>query len=559
MEISRILQKYGLLSRLVLGTILLVTNGATATEAELVAQATPPQIPDPSTADGTFLEPINRYNSDSSSDPMAQITNVWRLRDISPGDWADRALRNLVERYGCLAGYPDGTYRGKRALTRYELAAGLNACLQQMELLIAESEAVARSEIQKLQRLAQEFEAELATLATGVDNLEGRVAFLEDHQFSTTTKLDGEVIFGLASILTGDDADGNQAPQVPVLGNRTRLYLETSFTGEDYLIAGLATGNMPFFSEVTGTLETELSFAQDFDNDLIVEWLVYGFPLGDRTQVLIEAFGGFADDFVDPVNFLYGDGSSGSVSLFGNLNPIYNQVFGSGLALTHQLSDQLELSLGYLADSLSASDPSPGSGLFNGPYSGLAQVVFRPSDRFNLGLAYIHSYNQSDTFTGSRLSNFRLFTEEEFGEAVPTSSNSYGINLSWQISDRFVLGSWAGYTNTRTLSTLGGQINRGYLDIWNWAVTLAFPDLGKEGNLGGLIVGIQPKVTNSNIELPSGLAEDRDTSLYLEAFYQHQLTDKIAISPGVIWLTAPDHNSDNEAIMMGVVRTTFSF
>ena len=207
MEISRILQKSGLLSPLVLGTILLVTNGATATEAELLAQATLPQI-----ADGSFLEPINRYNSDSANDPMAQITKVWRLRDISPGDWADRALRNLVERYGCLAGYPDGTYRGKRALTRYEFAAGLNACLQQMELLIAESEAVARSDIQKLQRLAQEFEAELATLGTGVDNLEGRVAFLEDHQFSTTTQLDGEVIFGLASILTGDDANGNQAP-----------------------------------------------------------------------------------------------------------------------------------------------------------------------------------------------------------------------------------------------------------------------------------------------------------------------------------------------------------
>ncbi|HBB32401.1 MAG TPA: hypothetical protein DC064_11540, partial [Cyanobacteria bacterium UBA9273] len=44
-----------------------------------------------------------------------------------PGDWAYEALRSLVERYGCIAGYPDGTFRGNRAMTRYEFAAGLNA------------------------------------------------------------------------------------------------------------------------------------------------------------------------------------------------------------------------------------------------------------------------------------------------------------------------------------------------------------------------------------------------------------------------------------------------
>jgi len=38
---------------------------------------------------------------------------------------------------GCIAGYPDGTYRGNRALTRYEFAAGLNACLDRVNELIA--------------------------------------------------------------------------------------------------------------------------------------------------------------------------------------------------------------------------------------------------------------------------------------------------------------------------------------------------------------------------------------------------------------------------------------
>lgn len=37
---------------------------------------------------------------------------------------------------GCLSGYPDGTYRGDRPMTRYEFAAGLNACLEGVNQLL---------------------------------------------------------------------------------------------------------------------------------------------------------------------------------------------------------------------------------------------------------------------------------------------------------------------------------------------------------------------------------------------------------------------------------------
>jgi len=50
------------------------------------------------------------------------------------------------------------------------------------------------------------------------------------------------------------------------------------------------------------------------------------------------------------------------------------------------------------------------------------------------------------------------------------------------------LSGWVGYTNTsRLLSTAGGLFDVN-LDIWNYAVTLAFPDLGKQGNLLGFVV-----------------------------------------------------------------------
>ena len=68
---------------------------------------------------------------------MDQVTSVTQLSDVQPTDWAFQALQSLVERYGCIAGYPDGTYKGNRAMTRFDFAAGLNACLDRITELIA--------------------------------------------------------------------------------------------------------------------------------------------------------------------------------------------------------------------------------------------------------------------------------------------------------------------------------------------------------------------------------------------------------------------------------------
>ena len=58
-----------------------------------------------------------------------QVTSITQFSDVYPTDWAYQALASLIERYGCVAGYPNGTFRGNRAMTRYEAAALLNACL----------------------------------------------------------------------------------------------------------------------------------------------------------------------------------------------------------------------------------------------------------------------------------------------------------------------------------------------------------------------------------------------------------------------------------------------
>ncbi|MFM7426573.1 MAG: carbohydrate porin [Elainella sp.] len=92
-------------------------------------------------------------------------------------------------------------------------------------------------------------------------------------------------------------------------------------------------------------------------------------------------------------------------------------------------------------------------------------------------------------------------------------------------------------------------------------LTLAFPDLGGRGNLGGVLVGMQPRLTGTTPGLGSALdlRRDPDVGLHVEAFYRLALNDNIDITPGVVWLTAPNHDADNADIILGVLRTTFRF
>lgn len=530
------------------------------------------------TESSELLNQVEEYGQEGQNNPnnnLGQVTNVNQLRDVSPTDWAYEALRSLVDRYGCIAGFPNQTYRGDRSLTRYEFAAGLNSCLNQIERLIASSDSVSQEDLEAINQLNQEFEAELATLGGRVDELEGRTAVLEDSQFSTTTKLVGEAVFGVASVISGSntelnqDTDDDEIDRVPVFGYRTRLELETSFTGDDLLFTRLSTGNFPEFSETTGTFQGELAFAQPDDNNLNLEVLFYDRPIGENTNVLIGAFGLAADDIANTLSVLDGDGGSGAISAFGTRSPIYSPPGETGLGIIHSFGDKLELSAGYLAGE--ASDPNQGAGLFNGSYSALGQLTITPFEKLGIALTYVNGYNQSDTGIGSDLANLKSLTEPGedadplvpgvFEGGVPTSSNSYGAQFSYALSDRLVIGGWGGLSKVRTLDAVNvdGQIvERGSQDIWNWAATLAFPDLGKEGSMGGIIVGMEPWVSDSSID-EEGFSEDEEKSLHAEAFYQYQLNDNIAITPGVIYVNKPDNNSDNDDLFIGALRTTFSF
>ena len=484
-----------------------------------------------------------QVNNNGQEEIVSQVTSVSQLSDVQPNDWAFQALQSLVERYGCIAGYPNGTYRGNRALSRYEFAAGLNACLDRVNELIATATAdlTTKQDLATIQKLQAEFSAELATLRGRVDAVEARTAELEANQFSTTTKLQGQVVAVVSDVLSNKKVNGADITgKNTTLGSRARIELVSSFTGKDTLFTRIQANNI--LSPGINTPEGNLFFAGTTGNTTAaIDALFYAFPVGKNTQVKLIANAGAADDVTSTVNLFDGDGAFGAVSTFGTRNPIYGQLGDKGIAVNHQFGNKLALSLGYLSGT--ANNPTPGNGLFDGSYGALAQLTVKPSDRISLGLTYINSYKQP-LLTGSNNA-----TSTFDGEAF--SSNSYGVQASLGISQKFVLGGWAGYTNSKVLTGTKGDV-----DTFNYAVTLGFPDLGKKGNLAGVIVGMEPKVTSSSF---AGVTKDPNTSYHIEGFYQYKLSDNITLTPAVIWLTAPDHNDTNDNVVIGALRTTFSF
>ena len=504
---------------------------ARQTQETHIAQVSPTaDAPTTTPNNRELLEQINRYSQEDGDD-LGQVNNVFQLRDVSPGDWAFEALRNLVERYGCIAGFPNGTYRGNQPLTRYEFAAGLNACLQQIERLIAASgSGFGEGDLSQIQRLTQEFEAELATLGTRVDNLESRTAFLEENQFSTTTKLQGEVIFALSDEFLSDTADGG-GDNNTVFQDRVRLVLKTSFTGKDTLYTRLAAGNAQgvTFNDDTGDLEANGQFTleggnaiegtQTFNvfnpgsNDVIVDWLAYYFPLklGEfaQFQTYIAAFGGIHSDYVPTLNpyFEDFDGGNGALSAFATENPIYRIGGGAGGALSFQLGflegvlGPSTATVGYLAGP-GADNPGDDNGLFNGEYAALGQLNFNVGDRIGVGLTYVHGFHNSGgnifdldgvPIVGTSLANNPATMLPGGGTDVPLVTNSYGVEVAFRLSEKISISGFGTYTDTILLG-------RGDAETWTYGGGIAFSDFGKEGNLLGLFAGVQPYV--GNIDAP---------------------------------------------------------
>ncbi|NEP89696.1 MAG: iron uptake porin [Okeania sp. SIO2C2] len=622
-----------LFSPAVLGATLVASSAAVATEsksANLVVQSQDTsietqetellaQVPGTNSANSvanapaTTIRQINRYgregrnlrqpslrnlNRGNRRKTKGQVTSVSQLSDVQPTDWAFQALQSLVERYGCIVGYPDGTYRGNRALTRFEFAAGVNACLDRITELLqaAIADTVTREDLAILQRLQEEFSAELAILRGRVDALEARAAELEANQFSTTTKLRGEVIFAFVDNFEdqgryGTFNDNTQDEDQTVFQYRVRLNFNTSFSGEDLLFTRLQAGNAQAFNQKIAEAEGQQTFnvLNLTDDTVELDKLFYKFPVRDNIRVTIAANKVSWYDFVPTLNPYMEDydGGSGSLSAFGQRSPIYRLGGGKGLGVEYDFGckDQyacvyspFSVSFGYLA--AEGEDPREGRGLFNGDYAALAQLTFTPIKNFQIGLTYNKGYfgpgnfgyddgaatglgdngSLNSGFVGTGVANTIFGLNAELNDrrpgsvniAQPVSTNAYGVQMSWRAADWVTINGFGMYLD-------GKLIGLGDFEQWSYGANIAFPDLFKEGSLGGIVVGREPYM--NELQLPNGLASGlrQDMSWHIEAFYKYQVTDNISITPGVTVITNANQDDDNDELIIGTIRTTFQF
>ncbi|MEH2442583.1 iron uptake porin [Nostoc sp.] len=536
-------------------------------------------------------------NSSPSSDKLAQVTSVSQLSDVQPTDWAFQALQSLVERYGCIAGYPNQTYRGNRAMTRYEFAAGLNACLDRINELIATAtgDLVKKEDLATLQKLQEQFTAELTTLRSRVDAVEARSAKLEANQFSTTTKLNGEVI--IAGVGATGGAPNNSDSNI-ILVNRVRLNLTTSFTGKDLLITGLQAYNFLGGANGQGSLQQSLglaapllssssartSFEPQFPglnvntlssvgaNDVQLYKLLYIFPVANKLTLFAGTAAETSDAFPTITPF-YGEGQE-SISRFAGLNPVLRVsggTSGTGLAsaagFIYSISPNLDLRALY--GSVNANLPQKstdeaipgvsttplGGGVFSGSSIVAAQLTFKPSPDLDIGLNYANSYHEINIL-GTGLISGDVGALAGVDAGTPVKLNSFGGTVTWRFSPNIAL---SGYGAALFVDASSNSVNAS-TTFTSWMVGVHFKDLFKSGNNAGILFG-QPLYRSDaggSAQLsPTG--DNRATPYHLEGYYRFRVSDNISITPGAFVLFNPEGNSNNETTTVGVLRTTFTF
>ncbi|MBG1243632.1 iron uptake porin [Nostoc sp. NZL] len=513
--------------------------------------------------------------SPDSDNPMSQVTSVSQLKDVQPSDWAFGALQSLIERYGCIAGYPDGTYLGNSSISRYEFAAGLDACLEKInEAMPAAGYAYANNKINTvnsedlilLQRLQGEFKAELQQLQQRVEAVENRTSELQGNRFSTTTRLFGQAIFSVQGT-NSPDVDLFPRDGVPERQGKTnltftssaQLTLATSFTGRDLLLTGLSAGNLGSTASLLSTNMGRLGFESNTDNNLVVSDLSYRFLASDNLGIVVGTAG------VNPINTFRGisplEGSSdGAISLFGQRNPILSIGNGTGgIGFDWQISDRISLQGVYSAEIPSFPGNTNQGGLFSGRFTAGAQLSLAPSNNIDIGVHYLYSHSP-DGLLGSGVGDSQLISP--FADPTAFDTQAIGATVAWRINPNLQLGGWGGFTSSKPFNLSGS------VETTNWMVFAAFPNLLRPGNLGGVLVGQPPKITSSTLpegfNFPNfsdgGTADGRsDTSIHVELFYRAQLSDNIALTPGLFVIFNPDHNAANDALIVGALRATFRF
>ncbi len=467
---------------------------------------------------------------DTDNDSMDQVNSVSELTDVRPGDWAFQAVQSLVERYGVLTGYPDRTFRGNRPLSRNEFAAAISTVIGRIEeqLLAGNSSSGIAEDVQTIRRLINAYGEALSQLRSRVDNLESRIVTQENQQFSTTTKLNGQVYYVATN---GTNADSTVI-------SRVRLNLLTSFRGNDRLVTQLEAGNngedaiakahndRQNLLGTTGVLADGGGLdAVGATRELKIRKLYYAFRPTENLEVAVGS-NLPPSDFIDRNSFANQTGENFGSSFFAN-NPliVQNEIDrfgGAGAAISWSLNRDLTVRALYTA----VDSSNVNAGVFRDRYQASVEAEYAiPNMPIKVQLQYTNA------------------------EINGTQINAAGLSAEWAIQQRFgVFGIFGrlGIGNYQGFNTLLQQD----LDLnpKTWAVGVSFQNFLIPGSKAGLAIG-QPFITNR-------LGDATQTNF--EAFFGLLLNDRLNVSPSVTVVSNPN-NRASPTIVEWSFRVLYGF
>jgi hypothetical protein len=489
------------------------------------------------------LAGVNRYASD---EPIGSLS---QLGDVRPTDWAYQALGNLNERYGCIAGYPSGSYRGTRTVTRFEAAALLNACLDRVTETTDE-----------LRQLLSEFARELSMLKGRVEGLEARVGVLHAQQFSTTTKLsvDANMVIGGNGFLGSDSQkviESRSNHGAVSFNYDLRINLATSFNGNDLLRTRLRAGNFDHSSNSfygggpTRLSQLEASFEEEGGANVVgIDRLYYQFALGDVTLTLgarVEQ-----DDMLAMYPSVYPNSSVLDMFTMAGTPVAYDLNIGPGAGIWWK-GGPWSVSVSYIAQH--AADANPDEGGIGTQSSRASTTVQLGYQQQQWALALVYSAVQGGVMPYST-----NFMQTWFDQ--PGLTKTIGLSGYWQpIDSGWVPSISAGWelsqlTYNQPLEVKGDPARNAVA----WSVGLQWLDVLAPGNSAGLALGQAPHATS----LVSG-AGVNDANWMWEWWYKWQVSDAISVTPALFYLSRPlgqDTPAGQSFNQLGaLVKTQFRF
>jgi Carbohydrate-selective porin, OprB family len=270
----------------------------------------------------------------------------------------------------------------------------------------------------------------------------------------------------------------------------------------------------------------------------------------------------------------------GALSRFGSLpaaHRVSGGTSGTGLASAAGVIVNVSEAIDFRAlyGSVNAALPSNagfpgtplGAGIGGGSYVAAAQLTIKPSKSIDVALNYAHSYHQINIL-GTGLSTADIGAVIFNPTAAEIATRGAGLGVTGAVANQGIKLNTVGLTTAFRLTpqvTLAGSASFILSDLvsvdastnfLSWLVGVHVKDVFSKGGAVGLLAG-QPLHRIGT----GGRAIDPETAnpFQVEGFINYRVNDNISVTPGVFVIFNPEGFSENNTVVVPVIRTTFTF